>query len=180
MTSAMHPKTAPTVWLLDVDDTINGWEAGWTDGDLKIAPAETPTGRTVKIRYSQQLINRIIALHRTGTVQVVWSSIWCDDISARNLESALGLPIFDTAFTTPQNRFVGDLKLAAAMHVLAQGRRLIWTDDAEIPAVGTGAHRQLTDSGNALLIAPKANHCLRPADMDTIEAFAALGAHSRC
>jgi len=63
------------------------------------------------------------------------------------------------------------LKLAAARAVLAEGRRLIWTDDEVLPEPGP-LRDELTRHGRALLIAPRPNRGLQPADLDRIEAFA--------
>lgn len=178
MTTTLNPNTAPTVWLLDVDDTINGWESGWYDGDQKSGSTRC-LGEKFNIHWSQHLMRWITRLHRTGNVQVVWSTTWCVHPDIRSLETLLGLPIFDTAFETPPSRFVADLKLQAARDVIASGRRLIWTDDAEIPGEGTFAHQELTQDGHALLIAPAKHRCLRPEHLAEIDDFIALGVRAR-
>jgi hypothetical protein len=178
MTTTLPPNTAPTVWLLDVDDTINGWEAGWYEGDLKSGSAHC-LGEKFNLHWSGQLMRWITRLHRTGNVQVVWSTTWCVHPEIRGLETLLGLPIFDTAFETPPGRFVADLKFQAARDVLASGRRLIWTDDSEVPTEGTFAHQELTGDDRALLIAPKKHSCLRPDHLARIDDFIALGARVR-
>src|SRR5690606_41591647 len=65
-------------------------------------------------------------------------------------------------------------KLAAARQVLADGHRLIWTDDTETPT-GGALYDELTADGRALLIRPSGRQGLRPADLDAIERFALKG-----
>ncbi|WFE26462.1 hypothetical protein O7623_24530 [Solwaraspora sp. WMMD791] len=67
--------------------------------------------------------------------------------------------------------------LDAAREVVAQGRPLIWTDDAETPTNGP-VYEELTASGRALLIAPLPNRGLQPAHLDQIEVFVASAAAS--
>lgn len=176
MTSSLSPNTPPTVWLLDVDHTIVGTDAGWHDGDLRTGTARF-RGEDYTISWSAQLVDEVNRLHRTGHVQVVWCSTWCDDAHIRGLEKLLGLPVLDTAFATPPGEFVADLKVDAVRAVLASGRRLVWTDDSEVPCRGSLLHQELTATGRALLIAPSEHSCLRPKDILRIAAFVLDAVH---
>ena len=63
------------------------------------------------------------------------------------------------------------VKLAAARRILAEGRRLVWTDDTAVPASGPLVN-ELTAGGRGLLIRPHPRRGLRPRDLARIEAFA--------
>ncbi len=160
------------LWLLDIDGVINANKPGWS------APPRRIRCAGFVIRWAPALIDRIRSLHRDGVVEVRWSSTWCgfppqlDELSARlglRLESAFG--------DRPAHLCWGDMKANAALDAVREGRRLIWTDDDEV-----GAARELftlladaARDGRALLIAPRSNRGLQPADLDAIEAFAAKG-----
>jgi hypothetical protein len=67
-------------------------------------------------------------------------------------------------------------KAQSARDVLWSGRRLVWTDDMEVPDDGP-LHEELTADGLALLIRPDSRRGLTPDHMDQVEAFcrAAVG-----
>lgn len=122
------------------------------------------------MRWEPELINRIRALHASGAAEVRWATTWC--AFADQLERLWNLPVLGRAFTEPINGDVAaKAKAAAALNVVADGHRLIWTDDMEAPASGE-LYDKLTANGRSLLIAPRSNRGLRPDDMDAIEAFA--------
>lgn len=162
--------TDPPVWLLDVDGVLNASKPGWGGPPRKTSVA----GLT--IRWAPPLVARICALHDAGAVEVRWSTTWCGypdqlaDLGALfrlDLESAFG--------DRPMSKTWADLKVEAALSVLAEGRRLVWTDDDEVDA----ARRLFPElaaaeaAGIALLIAPRSNRGLQPEDLDLIETFAA-------
>jgi hypothetical protein len=156
------------VWLLDVDGVINvgwpGWDSAPSTGNAYSA------GMEFRIRWAPALIARIRALHDRGVVDIRWCSTWCCD--ADQLERLFSLPRFDRSWTVDINGPVAAAaKLAAARTVLAEGRRLIWTDDTEVPTSGP-VHDELTRDGRALLIAPNWRSGLLPEHMDAIETFA--------
>ncbi|HYY11923.1 MAG TPA: hypothetical protein VE781_13375 [Kineosporiaceae bacterium] len=64
------------------------------------------------------------------------------------------------------------LKRAAAERTLAEGRRLVWTDDDAIPEAWL-AREDL--AGRALLVAPRPGRGLQPEHLDLIEAFVGVG-----
>lgn len=162
----------PPVWLLDVDGVINANSPQWgvqsTTGKARAA------GTTYQLRWAQPLIDRIRELHTTHQVEVRWCTTWC--AYADELERLWDLPALDRAFTEDINGRAASLaKVAAARQVLADGRRLIWTDDTEVPTVGPVAD-ELTADGRGLLIRPDEWGGLTPVDLDAIEAFAAATA----
>jgi hypothetical protein len=63
-------------------------------------------------------------------------------------------------------------KLATARAVLAQGHRLVWTDDVETPTTGP-VFEELAGPGRALLIAPSPIRGLQPEHLERIEQFLA-------
>ncbi len=62
------------VWLLDVDGVINvprpGWNAAPRSGNACSA------GTAFRIRWAPALLDRIRALHHTGSVEIRWCSTW--------------------------------------------------------------------------------------------------------
>lgn len=158
------------VWLLDIDGVLNAPKPGWGAAPRKTICA----GFT--IRWAPALLDRIRDLHRRGIVEVRWSSTWCgdpDDLA--DLQRVFRLDL-ECAFTDrPMSKTWAELKAEAAVAVLAGGRRLVWTDDAEVD-IASDFYPQLAAAvtgGRALLIAPRSNRGLQPDDLDRIEAFAA-------
>jgi hypothetical protein len=92
---------------------------------------------------------------------------------ALRLELLWHLPSLARAITAdpmPRGPACWPLKLAATRTVLAEGRKLIWTDDEALPPPGP-LRDELNADGHALLIAPKSNRGLQPDDLDRIESF---------
>lgn len=156
------------IWLLDIDGVLNANKPGWG-----AAPRKTNVAG-LTIRWAPQLITRIYNLNHAGTVDIRWSTTWCgypDQLGT--LARLLHLDLESAFGDRPMNKTWGDLKLEAALHVLEQGRRLIWTDDDEVDAA-RNLYPQLAAAerdGQALLIAPRSNRGLQPEDLDAIEAF---------
>ncbi|MDT5033211.1 MAG: hypothetical protein QOC94_3382 [Actinoplanes sp.] len=168
----------PPVWLLDVDGVLNASRPGWDGTPQRRSVWSRTDQASYPLRWSPVLIDRIRALHVDGRAEVRWCTTWCPD--ADELEHLWRLPELERALTAdPMPRGVAcwPLKLAAARAVLADGRRLIWTDDDAQPKPGPDRD-ELTANGLALLIAPRPNRGLSPQDLDRIEAFAALSHHS--
>jgi hypothetical protein len=165
------------LWLLDVDGVLNANRPGWG-----AAPRRTQVladGVFWKLRWAPALIERIWALHRTGAVEIRWATSWIGNTD--KVEAALHLPHFESAYEDPApgRAYAPDglhagCKLAAAMRAIAEQRRLIWTDDDAIPSTWLARPDDLGDA--ALLIAPRPNRGLQPADMDAIGAFIGLRA----
>jgi len=161
----------PPVWLLDVDGVINIRVSPWHSAPYNGRAYDN--GREWKMRWAPQLIARIRDLHKAGLVEVRWCTTWCSNVD--QLERLFKLPQFGRAFTEDLRGFAcSEAKLAAARAVLAEGRRLIWTDDVEVPLPNQepALHAELTAGGRALLIRPDERGGLRPEHMDEIEAFA--------
>lgn len=157
------------VWLLDVDGVINANKPGWGAAPRRISCA----GFT--IRWAPALLDRIRQIHRSGLAEIRWSTTWCgfpDQLAELSRALRVDLP---QAFTDrPMSKTWAEVKAEAAVAVLAEGRRLVWTDDDEA-TVAPDFYPELVPAvagGRALLIAPRSNRGLQPADMDAIEAFA--------
>jgi hypothetical protein len=159
------------VWLLDLDETVFVDRPGWSMAPFR---ATLVTDREWKVRWSPELARRTRRLQASGAVDLRWCTTWCP--WAHVVEQALLLPELPRTLTATQCAGspgqIDAAKVAVARSVIAQGRRLIWTDDSAVPRFGP-LHRELTASGQALLIAPPPKTGLSPAHMDQIEAFAA-------
>ncbi|MBB6350576.1 hypothetical protein ACWGH8_12165 [Nonomuraea muscovyensis] len=160
------------VWLLDVDGVINAARPGW--GGAPRTGTAYSAGDVYRMRWAPALVDRIRSLHHAGRVEIRWCSTWCPD--ADQVERLFGLPRLGRAWSEHlTGTAAATAKLAAARQVLAQGRRLVWTDDVEVPTQGPG-HEELTMSGRALLIAPSPRRGLQPDHMDAVEDFVAAPA----
>ncbi|MFI6819762.1 hypothetical protein ACIBJE_02270 [Micromonospora sp. NPDC050187] len=157
------------VWLLDVDGVVNASRPGW-GADPRRASAFA-AGIGYPMCWAPALVDRIRDLHATGLVEVRWCTTWC--AWADQLERLWDLPAFGRAFHEDVNGYEASLaKLDAARQVLADDRRLIWTDDWEVPEPGDPVHDELTADGRALLIRPSGHTGLQPEHLDQIEAWA--------
>ncbi|MEV1315468.1 hypothetical protein AB0J14_05205 [Micromonospora arborensis] len=160
----------PPVWLLDVDGVVNARKPGWGAAPRKRGCWSASDAYEYVMRWAPPLVDRIRDLHKQGVVEVRWCTTWCPDADA--LERLWALPTLERAFTDHvKGEEAHALKVAAARKVLADGRRLIWTDDDVVPTDGE-LHDELVATGRALLIRPKASTGLQPEHMDLIEAFA--------
>jgi hypothetical protein len=160
-------RTDTPVWLLDVDGVINVEHPGW--GTVPRTGYAWAGSEQYKIRWAPALVGFIGHLHTTDTVEVRWCTTWC--AYADELERLFRLPRLGRAFTDSINGEAAAMaKLAAARQVLAEGRRLIWTDDTEVPLFGP-LHDELTRDGRALLIRPRSSIGLQPEHLHLIEAF---------
>lgn len=166
------------MWLLDVDGVLNasskpGWHA---PPARRYAYAD---GIEFKMRWAPSLIDAIVDLHRSGTVEIRWATSWVTHID--QVVQLLALPPFPVAFTLPVGlkAATGALhdateaaKRAAALGVVRSGRRLLWTDDEAFFPVGSHEHGELVAAG-ALLIAPDPRRGLQPEHVETIRAWLA-------
>lgn len=159
---------SPPIWLLDIDGVVNANKPGWGGPPHRISCAG------LVIRWAPAMLRRIRMIHHDCAAQIRWASTWCgfpDQLTRLQLELQLDFP---SAFgDRPVSKTWGDLKVEAALAVLAAGRRLVWTDDDEVAAARTlfPVLAQAEADGRALLIAPRSNRGLQPAHLDLIEAF---------
>ncbi len=160
------------VWLLDVDGVINidrsAWHAAPRRATLYADAADWV------LRWAPACAEAITGLHRRGLVEVRWCSTWCiapDQL--RRLEGLMRLPEFASALPADMGLNVDAHKTAAAERILAEGRRLVWTDDEVVPDPDREPqfYAELTAGGRALLIRPTSRRGLTPAHLDEITAF---------
>lgn len=169
------------VWLLDVDGVLNalsrpGWHA---------PPARRYAhvdGLEFKLRWAPSLIDAIVDLHRSKTVEIRWATSWVNHTD--QLCRLMGLPRFPLAFTLPVTLKAATdelhaateaAKRVAALATITPGRRLLWTDDDAIFLVGT-PERDALEAAGSLLIAPDDRRGLQPEDIDKIRAWLSHGA----
>ncbi|GAA3341400.1 hypothetical protein GCM10020358_32580 [Amorphoplanes nipponensis] len=161
------------VWLLDVDGVVNTTRPGWGAAPRRSLVWSAADNTSYVLRWAPPLIDRIRRLHDGGRVEVRWCTTWCPE--SERLERLWRLPELARALHAdpmPRGAECWPLKLAAARAVLAEGRRLVWTDDEALPPPGP-ERDELAGDGRALLIAPRPLRGLQPADLDLIEKFAA-------
>ncbi|SCL33049.1 hypothetical protein GA0074692_3478 [Micromonospora pallida] len=160
----------PPIWLLDVDGVLNVTSPAWGGVPDRHQVWSAADSYAYRFCWAPGLIDRIHDLHRDGVVEVVWCTTWCAE--ADLLERLWALPALRRAFTAPfRDAEASAAKLAAARQVLADGRRLVWTDDLEVPTGGP-VYDELTAHGRALLIRPATSHGLRRRHLNEIEIFA--------
>jgi hypothetical protein len=158
------------VWLLDVDGVVNVNSSPWGD-KLRRGHARADNERYT-MRWAPQVVDYIREVHEREVAEVRWCTTWCD--WADQLERLWKLPRFERAFTGVENRrdLMRDAKRNAARDVLAAGRRLIWTDDIEVPHESDFLYLELFTQGpEALLIKPPGRTGLSPAHLALIDAF---------
>jgi hypothetical protein len=138
-------------------------------------------GTGFRVRWSPRLAQCIRELHLGGYAEVRWSTSWCTHVDQlRRLEQLLFLPELECALPDLLPHEVGmdvsEQKLKAAREVLAAGRRLVWTDDDEVPQRGPVYDElvALAGPGRLLLIRPESNHGLTIDHMAEIQAFCGL------
>jgi hypothetical protein len=161
--------TEPPIWLLDVDGVINANKPGWSAAPRRFDVTDK-WGMTWPLRWAPALIQRIARIHAEGRAEVVWCTTWCP--SAQLLEQLWHLPELRRSWTDDLHGYAAvEAKRAAARAVLADGRRLIWTDDDAFPKRGPLVD-ELTADGRALLIKPDQRRGLQRTDLDDIDVFA--------
>lgn len=147
----------PIYWLLDFDGVLNASKPGWS------APPHSgwayANERSWRIRWSPRAVSKIHELNRLDHLHILWCSTWCGRTD--QLERLLRLPNLGSVSSTEAGF---GTKLRAAQKVLADGHRLIWTDDEAIPY-------EWYTSEEKLIIRPKPSKGLRPEHFEEIERF---------
>lgn len=149
--------TTKIVWLLDFDGVINASKAGWSSAPF--SATAYANAQAWRIRWAPQLIKRIIKINEQEHLSILWATSWCGYTS--QLEQLIKLPALLSASSTEMGN---GSKLKAAQQVLADGNRLIWTDDEAIPL-------EWDSDKDKLLIRPRPSRGLRSEHLDLIENF---------
>lgn len=159
------PSVEPPVWLLDIDGVL-GPTGRRSLETYSVLPG---VGWQGSVAYIPTLVERIEALHYSGRVEIRWLTSWEDEANEAWAQIGFG------PFRTLRSRDVPSgprwWKTEHVRRVLAEGRRVIWTDD-EI-----GDHLNL-DAQNPhperLLVAcPTAHIGLSHSDLNRIEEWVA-------
>jgi hypothetical protein len=164
--------TQSPVWLLDIDGVLNAsTKDAWPASDWVEQKVSNTCGRW-RILIAQPVMDFIRQVHVTGRAEIRWHSTWQDDSNAVARVFGLPeLPVQDAPEVHHARGFLsrGDWwKAPAALRVVQDGRRLLWTDD-DIAADLTPADR--TALGNSLLISPDPSTGLDAVDLLTIDTW---------
>ena len=164
----MRLKMSRTIIALDVDGVLNANKAGWGRAPTHKHVLDS-TLTSYRLSFEWQCITALRDIHTSGLAEIVWSTTWCPD--ALLLEALWGLPELRRGWDErPEGGYVGDLKLKVARDILAEGNRLVWIDDMEVPLSGP-LYEELMSTGRALLIQPQPSRGLRPDDIADIKKF---------
>jgi hypothetical protein len=162
------------VWLLDVDGVLNAHRPGW--GDKVAEGAARAGGGQFWIRWSPELVERLVAIDATGAVEVRWATTWVPWIDS--IEQLLGLPSWHVAWDGPYDGAGTPAlptpirKLRSALEVVEHERRpLVWTDDDAIPSHGRERDRIVNAGVPFLLVSPATRAGLQLSDIEAIEEF---------
>lgn len=159
------------VWLLDVDGVLNANRPSWGAAPQQALVAAG--GGQWKFKFSPHVTGFVRGTVLSGAAEVRWSTTWVP--WRADVEAAFRLPEIPVAFTLNGDeewRTVDEAKIAAALHVVeAERRPLVWTDDEVVPATGPVRERLESAGVPVLLLAPRSNRGLQPADVEAITEF---------
>lgn len=161
---------SPAVWLLDVDGVVNARRPGW--GQAPRHGHASAGCAQYRICWAPGLAEALVRHARDPRVSIVWCTTWCP--WADQIERLLGLPALGRAWADDLNGYAASAaKLKAARDVLALGRRLVWTDDLEVPTPQSDRvlWDELVGGGNALLIRPDPRRGLCPDDLALLDGW---------
>jgi hypothetical protein len=172
--------SARPLWLLDIDGVVNALSyapvaAIWPRSQWLQRTITTPVeGRgilTLPILAAQAVLDFVTRVHEQGLAEIRWHSTWRDS-AVTAFAPVMGLPTSIPISVAPewsQRPHERWWKLGAAERALAEGRRLVWTDD-DIP-VYLGERSAVSPDGRSLLIGPEPAFGLTAPHLAQIEAF---------
>lgn len=130
------------VWLLDIDGVLNATAIWLKDADRLNRPVHAwpvedwidsrvwASKRSYRILVAKPVIDFINRIHESGVVEIRWHTTWQN--LAGNVAVEFGLPDFPVQYAPEfiqRSTSDGWWKLPAVWRVLAEGRRVVWTDD---------------------------------------------------
>jgi len=154
---------AMPVWLLDIDGVINAavgpkrppthaWPASeWIDTSADGIDRGRVRTRTWRILAARPVLDLIRSVHEQGRAEIRWHTTWQE--TAREVATALDLPEFAVQDAPEFYQLEEELrrdrwwKLPAVWRVLAEGRRVLWTDDDASTDLTTAQKATLAAAG---------------------------------
>jgi hypothetical protein len=180
----------PPVWLLDIDGVLNAVSAEPPDvwpADCWVRAEATCTGVDWPLLVARPVLDFVWRVHRTARAEIRWHTTWQHE--AAGVAHALRLPEFavqpSPEFDARRDQRVGGAapvgatwwKLGAAERLVDDGRTLVWTDDdADVQLGRRAREHRLRGMSTALIVAPRTEIGLTPADLGAIDAFLGLAA----
>ena len=164
------------VWLLDVDGVLNSLSSAPNPKELRRGEAvqkylRTNSGATFRLRVHNDLVAFVNRMHESGLVDIRWATTWTDQANTV-FAPAFGFPQLPVWSRPPEEtgRFDDhNWKTTAALRVVHNGRKLVWTDDEAIPDYFDDLVADV--SKGHLLVRPNDQVGLTLADCELIEAF---------
>jgi len=154
-------------WLMDVDGVLNAVPApkGY----------RTFQARSFEIAFQPAVVERILALHEEGLVEVRWLTTWADDAN-RLLCAHFGWPSLAVA-GSPPSREHGWWKSPIARAFYDAGHRVVWTDDDLDFGIRTGDADWVNgaDPDRLLTISPLLSTGLSMKQVDEVEGWLRQG-----
>lgn len=161
------------VWLLDIDGVLNAVDYPTSTLRFKTWPQDAwLNARITKFPFSVAAAVRdfICKAHESGLVEIRWHTTWQED--AQKVASWLELPTFPVHHAPEAQGWDNAWwKLPSALRVLyLEKRPLLWTDD-DINYELTVRQKKKFQEDGALLICPKTEVGLAPAELRRINKF---------
>lgn len=121
--SELEPGLPMNVWLMDVDGVLNALARYPAQGHRRFV------ANGFDITYDPAITERVLALHRSGLVEVRWLTTW-EETANLHLIAKFGWPELGLAGErVPRLRERGWWKAPLAQSVYDAGHRVVWTDD---------------------------------------------------
>ncbi len=155
------------VWLVDVDGVLNALALDPAPGHRRFV------ANGFDITYNPAITERILALHKSGLVEVRWLTTW-EETANLHLTGEFGWPALALAGErVPMLPERGWWKAPLAQAVYDAGHRVVWTDDDLAYCVQQGEvdWALAADPDRLLAISPDPVFGLTPQTLDEIEAW---------
>ena len=170
------------VWFMDVDGVLNIFPRGTPPAGVKYGEAtpfisDDDTAPMFPITWRPEITERIMALHHSGAVKVVWLTTWGHGANY-GLHELLGFPRLEVV-ADPEHEpyrqltFQNWWKALAVRNYLAENSpsKIIWTDDDLSYHHNTIG--DIRDMVPAIIISPNEKRGITETHLNQIEAFLA-------